>query len=33
MMNIETRIRDSFDRQTMMQTLGATLDSVAEGRW
>ena len=31
-MNIETRIRDSFGRQTMMQTLGATLDSVAEGR-
>ena len=32
MMNIETRIRDSFGRQTMMQTLGATIDSVAEGR-
>lgn len=32
MMSIETRIRDSFGRQTMMQTLGATLDSVAEGR-
>ena len=31
-MSIETRIRDSFDKQTMMQTLGATLDSVAEGR-
>ena len=32
MMNIETRIRDSFGRQTMMQTLGAALDSVTEGR-
>ncbi len=32
MMNIESRIRDSFGRQTMMQTLGATIDSVAEGR-
>lgn len=31
-MSIETRIRESFDRQTMMQTLGAELDSVAEGR-
>lgn len=31
-MSIETRIRDSFDKQTMMQTLGAALDSVAEGR-
>ena len=31
-MNIETRIRDSFDKQTMMQTLGAALDSVTEGR-
>ena len=31
-MSIETRIRDSFDKQTMMQTLGATLESVAEGR-
>ena len=31
-MSIETRIRDSFDKQTMMQTLGAELDSVAEGR-
>ncbi len=28
----ETRIRDSFDRQTMMQTLGAELQSVAPGR-
>ena len=32
MMNIESRIRDSFGRQTMMQTLGAALDSVTEGR-
>lgn len=32
MMNIETRIRDSFARQTMMQTLGAEIESVAEGR-
>lgn len=31
-MNIEARIRDSFDKQTMMVTLGATLDSVAEGQ-
>ena len=31
-MSIETRIRDSFDKQTMMQTLGAALDSVTEGR-
>ena len=31
-MNIEARIRDSFDKQTMMVTFGATLDSVAEGR-
>lgn len=31
-MSIETRIRESFDKQTMMQTLGAELDSVAEGR-
>ena len=31
-MSIENRIRDSFARQTMMQTLGAQLDSVAEGR-
>ena len=31
-MSIEARIRDSFDKQTMMQTLGATIDSVAEGR-
>ena len=31
-MNIEARVRDSFDKQTMMVTLGATLDSVAEGQ-
>ena len=31
-MSIEARIRDSFDKQTMMQTLGAALDSVTEGR-
>ena len=31
-MRIEARIRDSFDKQTMMQTLGAALDSVTEGR-
>lgn len=31
-MSIETRIRDSFGKQTMMQTLGAQLDSVVEGR-
>lgn len=31
-MSIDARIRDSFDKQTMMVTLGATLDSVAEGR-
>ena len=29
---IETRLRDSFGRQTMMQTLGASLDEVAEGQ-
>lgn len=28
----ETRIRASFDSQTMMQTFGATLDAVAPGR-
>ena len=28
----ETRIRDSFARQSMMQTLGATLTGIAEGR-
>ena len=31
-MNIETRIRDSFDKQTMMQTLGEALDSVKKER-
>ena len=31
-MSIEARIRDSFDKQTMMQTLGAALDRVTEGR-
>ena len=31
-MSIEARIRDSFDKQTMMQTLGAALDSVTEER-
>ncbi|MBA4490869.1 PaaI family thioesterase [Paracoccus sp. S1E-3] len=31
-MEIEARIRDSFGKQTMMQTLGAELDNVAEGR-
>ena len=31
-MSIEDRIRDSFGKQTMMQTLGAQLDSVADGR-
>ena len=31
-MSIEDRIRDSFGKQTMMQTLGAELGSVAEGR-
>lgn len=29
--HIETRIRDSFARQTMMQTLGASLVHVVEG--
>lgn len=29
---IEARLRDSFARQTMMQTLGASLDEVAEGK-
>ena len=31
MNDIETRIRDSFARQTMMQTLGATLAAVTPG--
>ncbi|WP_428515164.1 PaaI family thioesterase [Roseovarius sp.] len=29
---IETRIRDSFARQSMMQTLGATLAGIAKGK-
>lgn len=32
MADTATRIRDSFARQTMMQTLGAELAEVAEGR-
>lgn len=32
MTDIETRIRASFDRQTMMQTLGATLGAIAPGQ-
>src|SRR5215208_518842 len=28
----ETRVRDSFGRQTFMRTLGATLEEVGEGR-
>lgn len=32
MTDIDARIRDSFGKQTMMQTLGASIDSVAEGR-
>ncbi len=31
MNDLETRIRDSFARQTMMQTLGATLAAVTPG--
>ena len=31
MSEIEARLRDSFGRQTMMQTLGAAMDSAAEG--
>ncbi|MFD1794989.1 PaaI family thioesterase [Paracoccus aurantiacus] len=31
-MSIDERIRDSFSKQTMMQTLGATIDSVASGQ-
>lgn len=31
MNELETRIRDSFNRQTMMQTLGASLVSVSPG--
>jgi uncharacterized protein (TIGR00369 family) len=29
---MDTRIRSSFDKQTMMETLGATLDQVAQGQ-
>lgn len=29
---VETRLRESFGRQTMMQTLGARLTSIAPGR-
>ncbi|UXU75396.1 MULTISPECIES: PaaI family thioesterase [unclassified Paracoccus (in: a-proteobacteria)] len=29
---LDRRIRTSFDRQTMMQTLGACLDAIAPGR-
>lgn len=32
MTDIETRIRDSFSRQSMMQTLGAEIDEVSEGK-
>ena len=32
MTEFENRIRDSFSRQTMMQTLGARLQRIAEGR-
>lgn len=32
MTDIADRIRDSFDRQTMMQTLGARLESVRPGQ-
>ncbi|TLP58389.1 PaaI family thioesterase [Parasedimentitalea maritima] len=32
MTDIETRIRDSFARQSMMQTLGAEIDEVSEGK-
>ncbi|WBU56475.1 PaaI family thioesterase [Paracoccus sediminicola] len=31
-MDIETRIRDSFGKQTMMQSLGAEIVSVEKGR-
>ena len=31
MNEVEARLRDSFGRQTMMQTLGAAMDSAAEG--
>ena len=29
---VETRVRESFERQAFMRTLGATLDDVGEGR-
>lgn len=32
MTDIETRIRDSFARQSMMQTLGAEIDEVSKGK-
>lgn len=32
MNDLDARIRDSFGKQTMMETLGASLASVAEGR-
>ena len=32
MNDVETRIRASFDQQTMMQTLGATLAGIAPGQ-
>jgi uncharacterized protein (TIGR00369 family) len=31
-MDIESMVRESFSRQTIMATLGATLESVSEGR-
>ena len=32
MNDVESRLRASFARQTMMQTLGATMEEAAEGR-
>ena len=32
MSDVETRLRGSFGRQTMMRTLGAAMDEAAEGR-
>ena len=32
MTDVESRLRGSFARQTMMQTLGATMEEAAEGR-
>lgn len=32
MTDIETRIRDSFARQSMMQALGAEIDEISEGK-